>query len=213
MGWKFIKRTLYATVLLSVAFYILPEGMYIEDDLLLSALFGGIITGVWYRSCTGRRLHYRGNRYAGRSDPGKIPPLFRCADHAGIRRLVVVAGATVFGIRAALYALIAIFCMGKVADGLIEGMKFSKQVYIISDKYKEISDAIMTRMGRGVTGLAAKGMYSDETKNMLFCVVSRKEIVEIKEIVSEYDPKAFFIVSDAREVFGEGFIEDKNQLT
>ena len=58
--------------------------------------------------------------------------------------------------------------MGKVADGLIEGMKFSKQVYIISDKYKEISDAIMTRMGRGVTGLAAKGMYSDETKNMLF---------------------------------------------
>lgn len=46
MGWKFIKRTLYATVLLSVAFYILPEGMYIEDDLLLSALFGGIITGV-----------------------------------------------------------------------------------------------------------------------------------------------------------------------
>ena len=70
--------------------------------------------------------------------------------------LVVVAGATVFGIRAALYALIAIFCMGKVADGLIEGMKFSKQVYIISDKYKEISDAIMTRMGRGVTGLAAK---------------------------------------------------------
>lgn len=50
-------------------------------------------------------------------------------------------------------------------------------------------------------------------KIMLFCVVSRKEIVEIKEIVSEYDPKAFFIVSDAREVFGEGFIEDKNQLT
>ena len=92
-------------------------------------------------------------------------------------------------------------------------MKFSKQVYIISDHYKEIADAIMSRMGRGVTGLAAKGMYSDETKNMLFCVVSRKEIVEIKEIVLEYDSRAFFIVSDAREVFGEGFIEDKNQLT
>ena len=97
-----------------------------------------------------------------------------------------------FGIRTALYALIAIFCLGKVADSLIEGMKFSKQVYIISDKYKEISDTIMTRMNRGVTGIAAKGMYSDETKNMLFCVVSRKEIVEIKEIVSEYDPRALF---------------------
>ena len=213
MGWKFIKRTLYATVLLSVAFYILPEGMYIEDDLLLSALFGGIITGV------GTGLVLAGGCTTGGTDMlaalirAKFPHYSVAQIMQVLDGLVVVAGATVFGIRAALYALIAIFCMGKVADGLIEGMKFSKQVYIISDKYKEISDAIMTRMGRGVTGLAAKGMYSDETKNMLFCVVSRKEIVEIKEIVSEYDPKAFFIVSDAREVFGEGFIEDKNQLT
>ena len=179
MGWKFIKRTLYATVLLSVVFYILPEGMYIEDDLLLSALFGGIITGVG----TG---------------------------------FVLAGGCTTGGtdmLAALIRAKFPHFCLGKVADSLIEGMKFSKQVYIISDKYKEISDTIMTRMNRGVTGIAAKGMYSDETKNMLFCVVSRKEIVEIKEIVSEYDPRAFFIVSDAREVFGEGFIEDKNQLT
>ena len=213
MGWKFIKRTLYATVLLSVAFYILPEGMYIEDDLLLSALFGGIITGV------GTGLVLAGGCTTGGTDMlaalirAKFPHYSVAQIMQVLDGLIVVAGATVFGIRAALYALIAIFCMGKVADGLIEGMKFSKQVYIISDKYKEISDAIMIRMGRGVTGLAAKGMYSDETKNMLFCVVSRKEIVEIKEIVSEYDPKAFFIVSDAREVFGEGFIEDKNQLT
>ena len=204
---------MYATVLLSVAFYILPEGMYIEDDLLLSALFGGIITGV------GTGLVLAGGCTTGGTDMlaalirAKFPHYSVAQIMQVLDGLIVVAGATVFGIRAALYALIAIFCMGKVADGLIEGMKFSKQVYIISDKYKEISDAIMTRMGRGVTGLAAKGMYSDETKNMLFCVVSRKEIVEIKEIVSEYDPKAFFIVSDAREVFGEGFIEDKNQLT
>lgn len=168
MGWKFIKRTLYATVLLSVAFYILPEGMYIEDDLLLSALFGGIITGV------GTGLVLAGGCTTGGTDMlaalirAKFPHYSVAQIMQVLDGLVVVAGATVFGIRAALYALIAIFCMGKVADGLIEGMKFSKQVYIISDKYKEISDAIMTRMGRGVTGLAAKGMYSDETKNMLF---------------------------------------------
>ena len=72
---------------------------------------------------------------------------------------------------------------------------------------------IMTRMERGLPVLRQKECTQMRTKNMLFCVVSRKEIVEIKEIVSEYDPKAFFIVSDAREVFGEGFIEDKNLLT
>ena len=115
--------------------------------------------------------------------------------------------ASVFGIRSALYALIAIFCVAKVTDGLIEGLKFSKQAYIISDVYGQIADAIMERMGRGVTSLEARGMYSDQEKKMLFCVVSKKEIVQIREIVAEFDPKAFVIVSDAREVFGEGFIE------
>ena len=121
--------------------------------------------------------------------------------------IIVLAGATVFGIPTALYALIAIFCVSKVTDGLIEGLKFSKQAYIISDSYREIADAILERMGRGVTSLEARGMYSNEEKKMLFCVVSKKEIVKIREIVSEFDARAFVIVSDAREVFGEGFIE------
>ena len=121
--------------------------------------------------------------------------------------LIVVAGASVFGIRSALYALIAIFCVAKVTDGLIEGLKCSKQAYIISQHYREIAEAIMEQMGRGVTSLEARGMYSDQEKKMLFCVVSKKEIVRLKEIVAEFDSSAFVIVSDAREVFGEGFIE------
>ena len=65
----------------------------------------------------------------------------------------------------------------------------------------------MTRMERGVTGLNAVGMYSNTDRKMLFCVVSRKEIVQIREIVREFDTRAFVIVSDVKEVFGEGFIE------
>ena len=70
-----------------------------------------------------------------------------------------------------------------------------------------IADAIMARMERGVTGLNAVGMYSNTDRKMLFCVVSRKEIVQIREIVREFDTRAFVIVSDVKEVFGEGFIE------
>ena len=153
MGWKFIKRTLYATVLLSVAFYILPEGMYIEDDLLLSALFGGIITGV------GTGLVLAGGCTTGGTDMlaalirAKFPHYSVAQIMQVLDGLVVVAGATVFGIRAALYALIAIFCMGKVADGLIEGMKFSKQAFIISDHYQEIANAIMTESSLSFLGL------------------------------------------------------------
>ena len=97
--------------------------------------------------------------------------------------------------------------MAKVSDGILEGINFSKQAFIISDKYQEIGDAIMTRMGRGVTALDAVGMYSGKGRKMLFCVVSKKEIVGIREIVQKLDKKAFFIVNDVREVFGEGFIE------
>ena len=110
--------------------------------------------------------------------------------------------------------MIAIVCVSRVTDRLIEGMKFSKQVYIISDKYKEISDTIMTRMNRGVTGIAAKGMYSDETKNMLFCVVSRKEIVRNKRNCIRIRSKMHFLLSVMPVKFlVMGFIEDKNQLT
>ena len=89
----------------------------------------------------------------------------------------------------------------------MEGLKFAKMAYIISDQYKEIADAIMHQIGRGVTGVSATGMYSNKDKKMLFCVVSRKEIVKIIEISQKIDAKSFVIISDVREVMGEGFIE------
>lgn len=207
MGWKFIRRTLFATIMLSVSLYILPEASYMENDILLSALFGGILSGV------GTGMVFLTSATTGGTDmlAALLQKRFRHYSLAQIMQvldgIIVAAGASVFGIRTALYALIAIFCVAKVTDGLIEGLKFSKQAYIISDSYQEIADAILARMGRGVTSLEARGMYSNKEKKMLFCVVSKKEIVKLREIVAEFDPAAFVIVSDAREVFGEGFIE------
>ena len=85
---------------------------------------------------------------------------------------------------------------------------YKRQAYIVSDRSKEIADAIMDRMGRGVTGLQARGMYTGNEREVLFCVVSKKEIVEVKEIVASIDRDAFLIVGDAREVIGEGFLEN-----
>jgi uncharacterized membrane-anchored protein YitT (DUF2179 family) len=113
----------------------------------------------------------------------------------------------VFGIGNALYAVIAVFVTTKVSDSILEGLKFAKMAYIISDDYSEIAHAIMHHMDRGVTGVNATGMYSNRDKKMLFCVVSKKEIVRIIEIAKRIDPNSFVIVSDVREVMGEGFIE------
>ena len=89
----------------------------------------------------------------------------------------------------------------------MEGMKYSKAAFIITDRYQEVADAIMTKLDRGLTGLDATGMYSGDKKTVLYCVVSKKEIVDLKDIVAEIDTKAFVIVTDAREVLGEGFLE------
>jgi len=206
-GWKFIKRTAVATVSLSVSLYVIPEIAFLPDDVFLASLFGGIVSGV------GTGLVFMFSATTGGTDM-LAALLQRKMRHYSIAQImqvldgmVVLAGATVFGVQYALYALIAIYAVSKISDGILEGIKFSKQAVIISEHYQEIADAIMTRMERGVTSLDATGMYSGEGRKMLFCVVSKKEIVQIREIVREFDKRAFVIVSDVREVFGEGFIE------
>ena len=193
---------------LSLSLYVIPEMMIMPaDDILLSALFGGLISGV------GSGMVFMTQATTGGTDMlaallqkimphYSVPQIMQVLDAA-----IVLTGAAVFGIRPTLYALIAIYAVTRMSDGILEGLKFSKMVYIISDRYEEIAGTIMEEIDRGVTGLRAEGMYSGSDKMMLCCVVSRKEISQIKEIVREYDPRAFVIVSDVREVLGEGFIE------
>ena len=206
-GWKFIKRTVFATVALSLWLYVIPNIPFVADDLLLVALYGGLVCGA------GTGLVLLAVATTGGTDTlaALIQPL---APHYSIAQimlvldsLIVLAGLSTFGLHLALYAMFAIFVLTKISDGIIEGLKFSKSIYIISDHAEAIAQAIMTELSRGVTGLSVKGMYSGEPRQMLYCVVSKKEITQIKEIVAGFDRKAFVIVEDAREVLGEGFIE------
>ena len=206
-GWSFIKRTLLATVTLSVSLYVIPEMPFLMDDLFLTALFGGLITGA------GAGIVFACQATTGGTDM-LAAIIRRWLPHYTLAQIlqvldaaIVLIGAGIFGVTYALYALIAIYAVSKVSDGIIEGMKYSKVAYIISDKSTEIAAAILKELERGVTALDARGMYSGNRKDVLFCVVSRKEIAQLKELVVSHDAQAFVIVSDAREVLGEGFIE------
>ena len=207
-GWNFIRRTLVATMSLSVSLYVIPEMPLVEGDLFLSAVFGGIVSGVGtglvflYQATTGGTdmlaalMQLKLRHYS-------IAEIMQFLDGA-----VVVAGASLFGIRHAFYAILAIYAVCKVSDGILDGMKFAKQAVVISDRSEEIAGQVMDRLERGVTAVDATGMYSGRTRKMLFCVVSRKELVILRDIVKQIDPRAFVIVDDVREVFGEGFIEE-----
>lgn len=206
-GKGFIGRTLLGTFLLSAWLYIIPPIDLTQGDYILAAVFGGVIGGV------GMGLILLAKATTGGTDmvASLIQHYVRHYSIVQIMQildaLVVLCGFYVFGIRAALYAIVAIFITSKVSDALMEGFKFSKAAFIITDKYDLVAKHILEDLDRGVTGLMAKGMYSGNDKCMLYCVVSQKEIVQVKEIVAEADPNAFVIVSDAREVLGEGFLE------
>ena len=208
-GFSFIKRAILGEISLSVWLAIQPVWNLAGNDLLLSALYGGVIQGV------GIGLVFLGGGTTGGTDmmAAIIQKFLKHYSIAQIMQvidaMVVLVGMYVFGVHKALYAIIAVYLVTKVSDGLIEGLKFSKAAYIITGKPKEISDMIINDLDRGVTGINARGMYSGQDKLMLFCVVNKKEIIMLKEKVDKIDPDAFVIVTDAREVHGEVFIEKK----
>lgn len=209
LGKKQLINTLFATLCLSAALAIVPAVNLLPEDYLLASVFGGAIGGV------GMGMVFVASASTGGTDLLAML-IHRFKPYYSIPRilividgLIVMAGALVFGLTRTLYAIIAVYVTTKVSDGILEGLKFAKMAYVISDSYDEIAKAIMEKLDRGVTGVYAKGMYSNKDKKMLYCVVSKKEIVDLTELVSEIDPKAFIIVSDVREVMGEGFIEYK----
>lgn len=206
-GKKFVARTAVATVLLSAWLYVIPLWNLAEGDYVLSAIFGGVICGVGMGMVLLARATTGGTDMLAALIQHKLRHYTIMQIICVIDGIIVAVGIYSFGVKAALYAIVAIYVTSKVSDTLMEGMKYSKAVFIVSDRYKEISDAIMTQMDRGVTGLDAVGMYSGDEKCMLHCVVSKKEIVVLKEIILKIDNNAFVIVTDAREVVGEGFLE------
>ena len=212
-GFQFVKKALVGELCLSFWLAVLPgcipDFNLAGNDLLLAAVYGGVIQGV------GIGLVFLGQGTTGGTDmmAALIQRKMRHYSIAQIMQfidgLVVVVGMYVFGVYKALYAIIAVYLVTKVTDGMIEGLKFSKGAYIITEKADQVSHMIINEMDRGVTGLKGVGMYSRQDKLMLFCVVNKKEIVTLKEKVDMIDPDAFVIVCDVREVHGEGFIEKK----
>ena len=207
-GRKFLGRTVIGTVLLSFWLYVIPQVDLTQGDYMLSAVFGGVITGIGIGFVLLAKATTGGTDMVSALIQKYVRHYSVVQILQVIDGMVVLAGLYVFGLKPALYAIVAIFITSKVSDALMEGMKYSKAAFIITDYYKEIADAIMTQLDRGLTGLDATGMYSGDKKTVLYCVVSKKEIVELKDIVAKIDPKAFVIVTDAREVFGEGFLEN-----
>ncbi len=205
-GKRYIAKTAFATVMLSVWIAVVPIFPLFEE-YILATIFGGVLTGAGIGLVLARMATTGGTDLLSALIHDKfkhftIPQILAVVDGA-----IVLLGAVVFGIENAMYAICVVYLCSKVSDGILQGTKFAKMAHIISDRAEEIAEVVLKDVDRGATGVKVQGMYSRQEKKMLICVVTKQEIVELIDIVHKIDPSAFVIVNDVHEVMGEGFIE------
>ena len=174
----------------------------------MACIYGGIIAGI------GTAIILKANASTGGTDLltqiiKAYKPNIRISNLLVILDTIIVAANVIFfkELEIGLYSAITIYIMGKMLDIFFEGIDFAKIVYIISQKNDEIAEQIGNQIKRGSTSLYGKGMYKKQDREVLFCVASRNEVREIRKIVKDIDSNAFIVITNAREVFGEGFKE------
>ncbi|SDY46874.1 Uncharacterized membrane-anchored protein YitT, contains DUF161 and DUF2179 domains [Tindallia californiensis] len=212
LGKAFGAKTAYATIMLSLflrLFIIFFGADYtITSDILLAAIYGGVTLGVGIGLVFKMGGTTGGTDLAGAMLNHYIPTL-SIAKLMMILDLMIVAfaGMVEKKMETALYSVIALYIVVKLADFIVEDLSYSKAFYIISQKSDIIGKRIIDELDRGVTSINSKGMYTGEEKEMLLCVVSRAQVIKLKKLVYEEDPYAFMMVATIHEVLGEGFKE------
>ncbi len=206
-GRRFALRTAVAVGLFSLftdllVIFIPAQGM--TQDNVLNALFGGVLLGI------GLGLVYLGQGTSGGSDIlGRIlnSKLGISISQAYLitDTLVVLGGGLTYTWEKALYGLIVIYVSGLAAEAVSEGSGIFRETIIISSQPEQVAERLMTILERGVTVLPGTGAYTGVERPVLYCVITRAEVNQLKTLVKEIDPKAFIVIGSAHEVLGEGF--------
>ncbi len=214
LGWRYLGGSRFAlrTAVAIAVFSLLTDVLVlfipaqgVTTDLVLNCIYGGLLLGI------GLGLVYRGKGTSGGSDI-----LGRVLNHRlGISisqaylvtdTLVVLASGFAFNWERALYGLITIYVSGLAAEMVSEGTGVFRTVLIITRQPRQVSQKILTVLERGVTVLSATGAYTGESRPVLYCVITRSEVNQLKELVREVDAKAFMVIGQAHEALGEGFM-------
>jgi uncharacterized membrane-anchored protein YitT (DUF2179 family) len=202
--FNFLFRTLYAVVLFSLGVDLLkpllPTGG-VTDNLILNALYGGVIGGI------GTGLIYRGQGTSGGT--GVLARVLQLKTGLPISQLylfidggIVMLAGWAFGWDKALFALVTLYVWGIVADQILEGPSVVRTAMIVTDRPKEVSEAVFERLRLGITAWPAKGMFTEEEHTVLFFAVSRPNVNALKSVVLEVDRRAFIVIAHGHQTVG-----------
>ena len=208
-GRRFALRTAFSVLVYSVVvdliprFHLIPANG-ITDDIFLNSLYGAVVAGVGYG------LVYRARSSSGGSDIlARILNHYRSVSmtqsYLMVDSAVILAAGFVFGWKQALYAIITLYVSGIVSETILEGSGTVRTALIITAQPDQVSMRVLDELERGVTILQGTGAYTGEDRPVLYCVITRAEVAQLKAIVQEADPQAFIVIGVAHEALGEGF--------
>lgn len=204
VGRNFLIFSIVGVSVLSATLSLTMNLPVLTHDTLLAAISGGVLTGI------GMGIIFRSRGSLGGTDI--LAVMFaRTTSFSvgqillGIDAVIFLGVAILFRPEMAMYAMIYMFIATRVVDLVQEGLSHSKSVMVVTTQAQRIADEIMAKLERGVTLFHATGAFSGEAKQVVYCVINRTELSQIKEIVRVQDPKAFVAISEVPEVVGEGF--------
>lgn len=173
----------------------------ITDDLLLNAIYGGVVGGI------GSGLVYRGNGTSGGT--GILARVIQLRSGLPVSQIylftdgaVVLLAALLFGWEIGLYSLITLFIWGVVVDYILEGPSIVRTAFIITDKPGDVSQAVLKRLHLGVTSWSAQGMFTETRHTFLFCTVSRADVNTLRATIITVDPNAFVVIGHGHQAIG-----------
>lgn len=206
LGKKALIKTVLGIASLSLFLEITAFIPTYSEDMLASSVLGGILVGI------GLGLVIRQGASTGGSDFLALM-LYKYFPHISMAKIILTVDMIIVGVSALIfksvtvgvYSLISLFISSKIADGILIIGDRAKTLFVLSEKSEIIASGIMKKFERGVTGIQAKGMYKNRDSTMLLSAVSPKEVPMIVNYIKQMDEKAFIIINDAHEIWGEGF--------
>jgi uncharacterized membrane-anchored protein YitT (DUF2179 family) len=204
VGRNFLVFSVVGVGALSFTLSLTAHLQPLTHDTLLAALSGGVLSGI------GMGIIFRSRGSLGGTDIlailfARTTPFSVGQILLGIDAIIFLGAAIIFKPEMALYAMAYMFIATRVVDLVQEGLSHSKSVMVVTTRPQRIAEEIMAKLERGVTLFQATGAYSGAAKQVVYCVISRTELSQVKEIVRNLDPHAFLAITEVPEVVGEGF--------
>ena len=211
--FRFLWRTLYAVLLYNLGVDLLAGWMPaggLTDDLLLNALYGGVVGGL------GSGLVFRGGgTTAGTGVLGRVLQIKTGIPvsqlYLGTDGGVILVAGLVFGWERGLYALITLFVWGLATDFVLEGPSVVRMAFVVTDAPGAVAGAVLRELGIGITAWPAEGMFTEDRHTVLFCTVSRPFERALKETVESADPDAFIVIGHGHQASGGVFGRPRGQ--